>query len=393
MIPYGKQQIDAADIEAVTQVLQSTWLTQGPKVPEFEQAVRTFCQANHAVAVNSATSALHIACLALAVGPGDWVWTSPNSFVASANCALYCGARVDFVDIELATGNMCVAALEAKLLLAEQQHTLPKVVIPVHFAGQPCDMQKIAALAQRFGFRIIEDASHAIGATYQGTPIGACQYSDICVFSFHPVKIITSAEGGMALTNNPTLARKMQLLRSHGITSDEQEYTEESHGPWYYQQQVLGFNYRMTDLQAALGLSQFSKLQSFVAERHTLAQYYDNAIAQLPGIIPLVQTANNYSSYHLYVVRLTGLTAAQHKHCVIYLREHGIIGHVHYIPIYLQPFYQKMGFNADVFPNAALYYSQAITLPLYPGLTSAQQDFIIESLRQFLKLPSGLLGA
>lgn len=384
MIPYGKQNIDADDLTAVTEVLQSAWLTQGPKVPAFEQAVAEHATARFAIAVNSATSALHIACLALDVGPEDCVWTSPNSFVASANCALYCGASVDFVDIELATGNMCMAALEDKLIAAKLTNTLPKVVIPVHFAGQACDMQKLAALAQQYGFKVIEDSSHAIGARYQDSPVGSCQFSDICVFSFHPVKIITSGEGGMALTNQPTLARKMQLLRSHGITTEQAEYTEESHGPWYYQQQLLGFNYRMTDLQAALGLSQLKRLQTFVAERHKLAQYYEQAFAKKPNIIPLIQTADSYSSYHLYVVRLPGLTAEQHKQCVIHLREQGIVGHVHYIPIYLQPYYQQLGFKAGYCENAERYYQQAVTLPLFPGLTEQQQQFVINALEHFL---------
>lgn len=384
MIPYGKQQIDQDDIAAVTAVLQSTWLTQGPQVPVFEQAVASVCQAKFAVAVNSATSALHIACLALDVSPGDVVWTSPNSFVASANCALYCGASVDFVDIELATGNLCTTALEAKLLLASQQNKLPKVLLPVHFAGQPCDMAKIYQLSQQYGFRIIEDASHAIGARYQDLPVGNCQYSDICVFSFHPVKIITSGEGGIATTNNPKLARKMQMLRSHGITAEQQEFTEESHGPWYYQQQMLGFNYRMTDLQAALGLSQLTKLPRFIAERHQLAQWYDKAFADNSQITPLQQQANTYSSYHLYVVRLTNLNKTQHKDCIHFLREQGIIGHLHYIPIYLQPYYQQLGFKAGYCPQAEVYYQQAVTLPLFPGLTVQNQTSVIKALDSFL---------
>lgn len=384
MIPYGKQQIDQDDIAAVTAVLQSTWLTQGPQVPAFEQAVTAICNAKFAVAVNSATSALHIACLALDVSPGDVVWTSPNSFVASANCALYCGASVDFVDIELATGNLCTTALEAKLLLASQQNKLPKVLIPVHFAGQPCDMAKIYQLSQQYGFRIIEDASHAIGARYQDLPVGNCQYSDICVFSFHPVKIITSGEGGMATTNDPKLARKMQMLRSHGITAEQQEFTEESHGPWYYQQQMLGFNYRMTDLQAALALSQLTKLPRFIAERHQLAKWYDNAFAGNPQITPLQQQANTYSSYHLYVVRLTNLNKTQHKACIHFLREQGIVGHLHYIPIYLQPYYQQLGFKAGNCLQSEVYYQQAVTLPLFPGLTVQNQTTVVKALDSFL---------
>lgn len=385
MIPYGKQQLDAADLAAVQEVLQSNWLTQGPKVPAFEQAIADYCKVSFAVAVNSATSALHIACLALDVGPGDRVWTSPNSFVASANCALYCGATVDFVDIELDTGNMSVAALEEKLKQAQRQNQLPKVVIPVHFAGQPCDMQAIAALAEQYGFHIVEDASHAIGARYQNQPVGNCRYSDITVFSFHPVKIITSGEGGMATTQNPKLARKMQMLRSHGITSEASELTEPSHGVWYYQQQLLGFNYRLTDIQAALGLSQFSKLDSLVNARQQLVEHYNQAFYRYAEIKPLSQHPDSFSSYHLYVLRLISLTQEQHKACVGYLRQHGIVGHLHYIPIYLQPYYQQLGFKAGYCPQAENYYQQAVTLPLFPGLTPEAQQFVVTTLSAFLE--------
>lgn len=384
MIPYGRQQIDDEDLAAVTATLHSAWLTQGPKVPEFEQAISTLSHAKYAIAVNSATSALHIACLALEVGPGDIVWTSPNSFVASANCALYCGAKVDFVDIDLATGNLCCQALTEKLIHAKQKNTLPKVLIPVHFAGQPCDMAAIAELANEYGFKVIEDASHAIGALYQGVPVGACQFSDICVFSFHPVKIITSGEGGLATTNQAVLARKMQMLRSHGITSEATELTEPSHGVWYYQQQLLGFNYRMTDLQAALGLSQLNKLERFVTERNQLAKNYAAAFADRESVTPLQQLSNCYSSYHLYVIRLTQLTPLQHKECVAFLRKQGIIGHLHYIPIYLQPYYQQLGFKAGYCENAERYYQQAVTLPLFPGLTEQQQLLVINELNRFL---------
>jgi UDP-4-amino-4,6-dideoxy-N-acetyl-beta-L-altrosamine transaminase len=384
MIPYGKQQLDAADLAAVQEVLQSNWLTQGPKVPAFEQAIADYCQIPFAVAVNSATSALHIACLALDVGPGDRVWTSPNSFVASANCALYCGATVDFVDIELETGNMSVAALEEKLRQAQRRNQLPKVVIPVHFAGQSCDMQAIAALAEQYGFHIIEDASHAIGARYQNQPVGNCRYSDITVFSFHPVKIITSGEGGMATTQNPKLARKMQMLRSHGITSEATELTEPSHGVWYYQQQLLGFNYRLTDIHAALGLSQFSKLDSFVNARQQLVEHYNQAFNRYAEIKPLAQHPDSYSSYHLYLVRLISLTQEQHKACVRYLRQHGIVGHLHYIPIYLQPYYQQLGFKAGYCPQAELYYQQAVTIPLFPGLSLQEQNTVVNTLDRFL---------
>ncbi|WP_449358179.1 UDP-4-amino-4,6-dideoxy-N-acetyl-beta-L-altrosamine transaminase [Alishewanella longhuensis] len=384
MIPYGKQQLDAADFAAVQEVLQSNWLTQGPKVPEFEQAVLQHCQSQFAVAVNSATSALHIACLALNVGPGDVVWTSPNSFVASANCALYCGAKVDFVDIDIRTGNICCQALTEKLIKARKANCLPKVVIPVHFAGQSCDMAIISSLAKEYGFAVIEDASHAIGASYLCQPVGNCAYSDICVFSFHPVKIITCGEGGIATTNNPELARKMQLLRSHGITAEPAELTEASHGVWYYQQQLLGFNYRMTDIQAALGVSQLSKLLRFVAERHLLAKWYDDAFTGNTSIYPLQQQSYAYSSYHLYVVRLLNLNKTQHKDCVHFLRQHGIVGHLHYIPIYLQPYYQQLGFKAGYCPQAELYYQQAVTIPLFPGLTVQNQTTVVKALDSFL---------
>lgn len=380
MIPYGKQIIDEGDVAAVTQVLQSAWLTQGPQVPAFEHAVSALCAAKFAVAVNSATSALHISCLALGVGPGDRVWTSPNSFVASANCALYCGAKVDFVDIELNTGNLSTAALEEKLILARQHNCLPKVLIPVHFAGQSCDMAKIFQLSLEYGFRIIEDASHAIGARYQDNPVGDCRYSDICVFSFHPVKIITSGEGGMALTNNAQLAKNMQQLRSHGITANEQEFTEPSHGPWYYQQQTLGFNYRMTDLHAALGTSQLNKLAHFIRARNTLAATYDQQLAAYENIQPLLVKPERLSSYHLYVVRLLHLTKQQHKTCVEQLRTKGIVGHLHYIPIYLQPYYQQLGFATGYCPEAERYYQQAVTLPLFPTLQEEQLEFVVKEL-------------
>lgn len=385
MIPYGKQQLDATDFAAVLEVLQSNWLTQGPKVPEFEQTVMQHCQSQFAVAVNSATSALHIACLALDVGPGDLVWTSPNTFVASANCALYCGAKVDFVDIDITTGNLCCEALREKLIKAKQTNTLPKVLIPVHFAGQSCDMAVIRALADEYGFSVIEDASHAIGANYLGQPVGNCAYSDICVFSFHPVKIITCGEGGIATTNIPELARKMQMLRSHGITSEATEMTEPSHGVWYYQQQLLGFNYRMTDIHAALGVSQLNKLTEFVNERHLLAKNYDKAFAFNTNIFPLQQQPNAYSSYHLYVIRLPNLTKTQHKDCIQFLRQQGIVGHLHYIPIYLQPYYQQLGFKTGYCPQAELYYQQAVTLPLFPGLTAKEQQSVVVSLQHFLE--------
>lgn len=377
MIPYGKQNLNQADIDAVVEVLQSDFLTQGKKVPEFEQTVANYCHAQYATATNSATSALHIACLALGVGQGDWVWTSPISFVASSNCALYCGAQVDFVDIDLDTGNISVQALEKKLIQAQKANKLPKAVIPVHLAGQSCDMQAIHTLSQTYGFKIIEDASHAIGGRYQTKPVGSCEYSDITIFSFHPVKIITTGEGGMALTNQPNLDKKLKRLRSHGITSTQEEMTEPSHGPWYYQQQELGFNYRMTDIQAALGVSQLKRLDDFVQKRNELAAYYNQRL-NTELVSPLTQKTECLSSYHLYIVKLKKADVNKHKQTIIALRETGIIGHVHYIPIYLQPYYQPMGFDSKDFPNAQTYYHSAITLPLHPALTKTEQDYVIK---------------
>ncbi len=383
MIPYGRQNISQQDIDAVVEVLKSPWLTQGPTVPAFETEVNKHCGSQFAIAVNSATSALHIACLALGVGPGDIVWTSPNSFVASANCALYCQAVVDFVDIEEETGNMSVSALTTKLQHAATTNQLPKVIIPVHFAGQPCDMFEIHQLATQYGISIIEDASHAIGASYHDQPIGNCKFSDICVFSFHPVKIITSAEGGMATTNNPELARKMQLLRSHGITSIQEEMTEQSHGPWYYQQIGLGFNYRMTDLHAALGLSQLQRLNEFVIERNRIARRYTDLFSDLPVTL-LTQRLNRVSSYHLFVVLLPEPDTAIHKKIVEELRDSGIVGHVHYIPIHLQPYYQQLGFQVGDFPNTERYYKRAITLPLFTSLTDNEINRIHSRLKLIL---------
>ena len=385
MIPYGRQSITAEDIEAVVTILRSDFLTQGPAVARFEEAVAKQCDAAYGVAVNSATSALHIACLSLGLGDGDWLWTSPNTFVASANCALYCGAKVDFVDIERDTGNMDVAALAEKLLQAEKTQRLPKVVVPVHFSGQPCDMKEIHALSKKYGFAIIEDASHAIGASYQSQRTGSCTFSDITIFSFHPVKIITTGEGGLALTNNQALAEKMALLRSHGITRDAALMTEESHGPWYYQQVELGYNYRMTDMQAALGLSQLQRLDDYVAKRHQLASYYDEKLADLPLCLPL-RKAGRYSSLHLYVVQLAEDFAKKtHRSVFEALRENNIGVNLHYIPVHTQPWYQKMGFDWGDFPLSENYYRHAISLPMFPDLSRAQQDTVITTLRDILQ--------
>lgn len=384
MIPYGRQSINEADIQAVVDVLKSDWLTQGPAVERFETAVADYCKVSYAVAVNSATSALHIACLAAGLGPGDILWTSPNTFVASANCALYCGASVDFVDIDPRTYNMSVERLEEKLMLAARSGKLPKVVIPVHFAGQSCEMEAIASLAQRYGFRVIEDASHAIGGRYKGEPVGNCRYSDMTVFSFHPVKIITTGEGGMVLANNPKLHDRLVRLRSHGITRDPSLMTEASHGPWYYQQIELGYNYRMTDIQAALGLSQLQKLERFVQKRGQLACNYTIAFSDYRIILPW-QHPDTSSSWHLYMVRLE-LDKIQKNQRQVFeeLQQTGIQVNLHYIPVHLQPYHAKAGFSPGDFPEAEQYYREAMTIPLYPGLSDEQQAHVITTLQKLI---------
>lgn len=388
MIPYGRQHITQADVDAVVEVLRSDFLTQGPAVPRFEQAVAEYCGAAHAVAVNSATSALHIACLALDLGPGDLLWTSPITFVASANCARYCGADVDFVDIDPRTYNLCPEALARKLEAAEQAGRLPKIVVPVHLTGQPCDLAAIHELAQRYGFRIIEDASHAIGGRYRDEPVGNCRYSDITVFSFHPVKIITTAEGGMALTNDPELAGRLEMLRSHGITRDAAKMTRVD-GPWYYEQQALGFNYRLTDLQAALGLSQMARLDEYVTRRHELAARYDRLLANLPVVTPW-QHPDGHSAFHLYVIRVEGGADNDRRRRVFEgLRARGIGVNVHYIPVYTQPYYQRLGFNPGDFPAAEAYYAEAISLPMYPTMTDADQDRVVAALAEALEEARG----
>ena len=388
MIPYGRQDINQQDINAVVEVLKSDFLTQGPQVPAFEQAIIDACDAKYAVAVNSATSALHIACLALGLGNDDWLWTTPNTFVASANCALYCGAKVDFVDIDPRTYNLCAKQLEKKLIAAQKVGKLPKIVIPVHFSGQSCDMQAIHELAKKYGFNIIEDASHAIGGKYKGKPIGNSRYSDITVFSFHPVKIVTSAEGGAAVTNRADLAEKMLLLRSHGITRDEELMTQDMDGPWYYQQIELGYNYRMTELQAALGLSQMQRLEEFVIKRHELASRYDNLLQDLPITLPW-QHPDSYSARHLYVIRLQ-LEQINITHLDVFnaLRAAGILVNLHYIPVHMQPYYQKMGFASGQFPEAEKYYNEAITIPLFSAMTEGQQDTVCSTLKTILSKES-----
>lgn len=385
MIPYGRHDIRQEDIDAVVSVLQSDFLTQGPQVPLFEKAVADKVGAKHSIAVNSATSALHIACLALCLRKGDWLWTSPITFVASANCALYCGAKVDFVDIDPRTYNLCPKSLEKKLIQAKQQGRLPKIVVLVHLCGQSCDMESIYKLSQQYGFKIIEDASHAIGGKYQNEHIGNCCYSDITIFSFHPVKIITTAEGGMALTNNDELAQRMDLLRSHGITRNTDLMTKPSEGLWYYQQIALGFNYRMTELQAALGLSQMQRLDDYVAKRHKIANFYNENLKDLPLILPW-QHPDSFSAYHLYIIRLQ-LDRIKYSHREVFeaLRARGVLVNLHYIPIYSQPYYQTFGFKTNYCFEAEQYYKEAISLPLYPTMTYEQQDIVIKVLKQVLK--------
>ncbi len=385
MIPYGRQDISQEDIDAVVAVLKSDFLTQGPAIAAFEQAIMEATHAPFAVAVSSATAALHIACLALDLGPGDVLWTAPNTFLASSNAALYCGATVDFVDTDQRTYCMSVSALSAKLEQAEKSGCLPKIVMPVHFGGQSCEMEPIHTLSLRYGFRIIEDASHAIGATYRKGMVGDCRFSDICVFSFHPVKIVTTAEGGICTTRDQELATRLTELRSHGMTRDPARMEWESEGPWYYQQITLGLNYRMTDIQAALGVSQMRRLQPFIAERHRLAQRYDELLANLPVVTPW-QHPDSHSALHLYPIRLR-LDAIPHSRREVFeaMRKGGIGVNVHYIPVHLQPYYRKMGFHPGQFPEAEAYYSEALSLPLYATLTDQQQDEVVAVLKHSLR--------
>lgn len=381
MIPYGRQHITDADVAAVVEALRSDWITQGPAIPRFEQALAATVGARHGVAMCNATAALHVACMALGLGPGDRLWTSPITFVASANCGLYCGATVDFVDIDPRSYNMSVAALEAKLAAAQATGTLPKVVVPVHFAGQSCDMAAIHALGQRYGFRILEDASHAVGGSYLGQPVGNCRYSDITVFSFHPVKIVTTGEGGMAVTRDPALAARMARLRSHGITRDPAEMDTPPAGPWIYEMQELGWNYRMTDLQAALGSSQMRRLDDFVARRAALAARYDTLLAGSGLTLP-PRTADGHSAWHLYVVGWNEERSGLSRDAAfMHLRAAGIGVNVHYIPVHLQPYYRRLGFRPGQFPAAEAYYATALSLPLYATLDEAAQDRVIATLR------------
>lgn len=383
-IPYGRQDINQTDVDAVIDVLKSDFLTQGPKVPAFEQSIKDYCGVDYALAVNSATSALHIACMALGLGKGDWLWTTPITFVASANCGLYCGANIDFIDIDPKTYNISVEKLAEKLAVAEQENRLPKIVVPVHLTGQVCEMDKIRELSKQYGFYVIEDASHAIGGKYKGKPVGNCEYSDITVFSFHPVKIITTAEGGLCTTNNPDLAAKMELYRSHGITRNPSQMTKVPDGAWYYQQIDLGYNYRMTELQAALGLSQMNRLDEFIQSRHKLAKRYDELLKDLPVTVPW-QLPDSYSGLHLYVIRLKlDQINKTHKEVFDELRAKNIGVNLHYIPVYSQPHYQQFGFKAENFPEAEKYYQEAISLPMFSSLTFEQQDIVVTALKEIL---------
>lgn len=387
MIPYGRQSISDEDVAAVERVLRSDWITQGPAITQFERSLAEYTGARHGLAVSNATAGLHLACLALGVGKGDLVWTSPNTFLASANCALYCGADVDFVDIDPGTYNLCVDKLEAKLRAAQAAGRLPKVLIPVHFAGQSCDMRAIHALARQYGFRIIEDASHAVGADYADGKVGNCRYSDITVFSFHPVKILTTGEGGMLLSNDDALHRQLSLLRSHGMVRDPADLDDHGQGAWYYEQHALGYNYRITDIQAALGLSQLGRLDAFVARRRAIAARYTTLLAGLPVTTPF-QAAYGESAWHLYPIWIEpgadGDVAARRKAVFASLREQGIGVNVHYIPVPNQPYYRRLGFKPGQFPQAERYYSGAISLPMYYSLTDAEQDQVVEAVRKAL---------
>ena len=384
MIPYGKQDVNEDDIKSLIDVLKSDYLTQGPVVPQFEKEISKYCKSSFAVAVTSATAGLHLSCLALGLKKGDYLWTSPISFVASANCARYCDANVDFVDIDPVTYNIDPFLLEKKLMKAKKYNKLPKIIIPVHLCGHPADMEEIFELSKKYNFKIVEDASHAIGATYKNEPIGNCKYSSLTIFSFHPVKIITTGEGGAITTNDDNLARKIRLLRSHGITRDKEEMISESHGDWYYQQLFLGFNYRLTDIQAALGISQLKRIKSFIDKREEISQIYNKELSLLPITIP---QQKNYvkSSRHLYVIRIDNkLSRLNHSNIFHELRKLEIMVNLHYIPIHLQPYYKSLGFHKGDFPNSEKYYEEAISLPIYYQLTEEKLNFVIENIKRLV---------
>ena len=384
MIPYGRQDITSKDIEEVIKVLNSDFLTQGPVLPKFEKSISTYCGVSYAYAMNSATSALHIACMALEVGRGDIVWTAANTFAASSNCALYCNASIDFVDIDPVSYNISIPDLKSKLQLAETEGCLPKVLIPVHMTGQSCEMSEIFELSKKYGFKIIEDASHAIGGKYLNNPIGCCKYSEITVFSFHPVKIITTGEGGMAVTNNENLAQKINLLRSHGITRNINLMSKED-GPWYYEQIDLGYNYRMTEIQGALGLSQMNRLDEYIKRRHDIANFYNESLSELPLQIPK-QFKDSFSSFHLYVIRLNlSMIESSHKDIFESLRKDNILVNLHYMPVYLHPYYKNnLGFKSGHCPEAEKYYSEAISIPMFPTLSNADQLVVVNALKKYL---------
>ena len=388
MIKYGCQDITDEDVQAVLKTLKSEFLTQGPAIPKFENYIASKVGAQHGIAVNSATSALHAACLALDLGEGDWLWTSAISFVASANCGVFCSASIDFVDVNPCDFNICVEALEEKLIHAKKLGKLPKVLVVVHMAGQSCNMFRISQLAQEYGFKIIEDASHAVGAKYRKNYVGSCVYSDIAVFSFHPVKIITTTEGGMALTNNAKLGKKLRAICSHGISRDLQRKVFEKEGPWFYEQQELGFNFRMTDIQAALGLSQSKRLDDYISTRNLFAQNYNQELKGLPIILPEINP-DCISSFHLYVIQFKTQKNRELRRFVYeYLHSKGIGVNVHYFPIYLQPYYKKFGFKSGLCPNAELYYSRALTLPLHPNLSAQDLMFVVKQLKNAIEIGS-----
>ena len=383
-IPYAKQSVNQDDIDQVIETLQSDFLTQGPQVEKFENELSKYVGVKYAVSTNSATSALHISCMALELKKNDTVWTSPISFVASSNCALYCGANIDFVDIDPLTFNLCNKKLKEKLILAKKQNKIPKILIAVHMAGQSCDMETIYQLSKEYKFKVIEDASHAIGGKYKDLLIGSCNYSDITIFSFHPVKIITTAEGGMAVTNNKEVSRKLKLFSSHGITRDDSEMTKEKEGSWYYQQILLGYNYRMNDLQASLGISQLKRIDTFVKKRHLIAQQYFNKLDNLPIILPYLNT-NSYSAFHLFIIQLKlDKIKITHKEVFETLRKSGINVNLHYIPIHLHPYYTELGFKKGAFPNSENYYASAISLPMFPDLKTEEIEYITDKIKNIL---------